>query len=69
MITTLVFWSVAQILVDFTVAVHILRTLWSLALKGQQHIQRVAVASVFSFCPQGHKPTFSATSSIEMHGV
>lgn len=41
MITKLGFWSIAQILLDFTAAIHILGTFWFLALKGQQRIQHV----------------------------
>lgn len=51
MITQPVFWSVAQILLDFT-----------LALKGNQRNQRVPVASVFSFWPIN--PHFSWASQL-----
>lgn len=68
MITKLGFWSIAQIFLDFTAAIHSLRTFWFLALKGQQRIQNVLLKPP-SFPSQAHTRTFSASSVDEVHGV
>lgn len=57
MITKLGFWRIAQILLDFTAAIHILGTFWFLALKGQQRIQDVLLKPPSS-PSQAHTCTF-----------